>query len=498
MFEHAAQDDWRDLSVHPVKALLRLAEANEAELIERENRVLRLACAWADTYAGDPEATSALVERGTQLGGEGTPLVAEFATSEFGTALGKGYVAARALIADALDLRHRLPLLWALLEANGVHGWQARKIAQATRVLSREAAAEVDRALAGYVEQLGWTRFGRLLDAAILTADPQLAAERTDRARDDRGVWATRADHGQRTIVARTDSATGTWFMSAVDRIAAILAADGDTDSVDLRRSKAMGWLAQPAGALDLLMRHQDDPTDQTEPDLTEPEHDETFPEPFGAEPEAEADPSSAPGPGSGGLDLTPPARFDAKKARPRVVLHFHLSDTTLRAATDGTCTGVGMVRPEHSEDPISVDQLREFLSGTGCHISVQPVFDPADTAPIDAYEISHRMRRAVRYRDIAETFPYGSAMSVGMDLDHTIAYLSGGPPGQTRLGNLSPLSRHAHRAKSFKRWFVRQPAPGTYLWRSSLGRVYLVTNHGTLALGHTGFSHAVWDAAAP
>ena len=44
----------------------------------------------------------------------------------------------------------------------------------------------------------------------------------------------------------------------------------------------------------------------------------------------------------------------------------------------------------------------------------------------------------------------------------------------------------------------MRQPDPGTYLWRSRFGRVYLVTNHGTLPLGNTEFSHAVWDLAAP
>ena len=31
-----------------------------------------------------------------------------------------------------------------------------------------------------------------------------------------------------------------------------------------------------------------------------------------------------------------------------------------------------------------------------------------------------------------------------------------------------------------------------------NLNYVYLVTNQGTLALGRTGFSHAVWDATVP
>jgi hypothetical protein len=168
-------------------------------------------------------------------------------------------------------------------------------------------------------------------------------------------------------------------------------------------------------------------------------------------------------------------------------VLHFHLSDATLGC-------GPGMVRPEHDPAPISLDQLRRFLTDTGCAVTVRPVIDPADTAPVDSYEIPHRLRRAVRYRHPADVFPYGSNVTSSLDLDHTQPYQPDGPPGQTNPGNLGPLSRTAHRAKTFGRWFCRQPDPGTYLWRSTTGRIFLVTNQGTLPLGHTAFSHALWD----
>ncbi len=54
-------------------------------------------------------------ERGRQLGADGTPLVAEFAPMELGVHLGMGYVAAATLVRDALNVRHRHPLLWAAL-----------------------------------------------------------------------------------------------------------------------------------------------------------------------------------------------------------------------------------------------------------------------------------------------------------------------------------------------------------------------------------------------
>ena len=62
------------------------------------------------------------------------------------------------------------------------------------------------------------------------------------------------------------------WFLATINRIADILAAEGDTDPVGVRRSKAIGILAQPAQALALLAAHRHDPAPT---DLTEPAGDE-------------------------------------------------------------------------------------------------------------------------------------------------------------------------------------------------------------------------------
>ena len=75
------------------------------------------------------------------------------------------------------------------------------------------------------------------------------------------------------------------------------------------------------------------------------------------------------------------------------------------------------------------------------------------------------------------------------MDLDHTERYVPmdyGGPPGQTRLGNLGPMARPGHRAVTHGGWQKHQPEPGYYVHRSPIGYIYLVTNQGTLALGRT------------
>lgn len=465
--------------------------ANHARLLDSETQVLVLACAWADLHAADPDQPySPLVERSCAWGGEGTPEVSEFCAVEFGTLQGVGIVSGRALIADALDLRHRLPRLWAGVRAGGVRAWQARKIAQATRSLSWAACADVDAAISGFVGMLAWSRFQKVLTAAILDADPDAAAARTERARTERGVWVSGSDDGLKLLVARAASGDVVWFLAAVNRIADVLAVEGDADPVEARRSKAIGILADPARALRLLIEHQSDPDDPTRP--AEPGQDEdrhaAEDDPAGAQP-AEHD-STKQNRDHASLDLTPPPEGGAR-SRPRVTLVFHLSDATVR-------DGHGTVRPEHGA-PETLAQLHAFLADTGCAVTVRPVVDPAATAPVDGYEIPHRVRAAVRLRHPGEAFPYGPGTSAGLDLDHTIPYrpLSrGGPRGQTGLDTLGPLSRAAHRATTLGRWRRRQPTPGTFVWKSPNGWVHLLTNQGTLDLGRSSFGQAVWRAA--
>jgi hypothetical protein len=132
---------------------------------------------------------------------------------------------------------------------------------------------------------------------------------------------------------------------------------------------------------------------------------------------------------------------------------------------------------------------------------AIQPVLDPTEVAPIDGYEVPQRLRAAVRVRQIADVFPFGTCLSPKMDLDHTERYVPmdyGGPPGQTRLGNLAPMARPSHRAVTHGGWGKHQPEPGYFVHRSPNGYVYLVTNQGTLALGRTNFSAAVWEASVP
>ena len=58
--------------------------------------------------------------------------MAEFCVAELGAVLGVSTTAAKRLVGHALELRHRLPRLWAQVHAGRVPAWRARLVAEAT------------------------------------------------------------------------------------------------------------------------------------------------------------------------------------------------------------------------------------------------------------------------------------------------------------------------------------------------------------------------------
>jgi hypothetical protein len=477
-----------DLVEWDASATLAAAEANEHTLIIAETRRLQIAAHWADLHAGDAVAKSRLpgAEYPVRLGGDGTPTVGDFAPAELGCVLRISDGAAARLIGDALDLRHRLPKIWAAALAGRVPAYQARRIATATRQLTLEQAEWVDAQLAPALGAVSSGRLQTLLEAAIIQADPVGAERQAALAAQERFVRLGRAsEHGLKLIIARATAGDAIWFKATIDRIADILAHRGDTDAVEVRRSKAIGILAQPAQALQLLCQHQHDDWDgAAEPaDAAEPAEAEQSAEPAEAEQADVADHQS--------LRLEPPP-FDPDRARPRAVVYVHLSSEALSA-------GSGLARIE-DVGPVLLGRLRSVL-GDRCMISLKPVIDlPAGHIPVDSYEIPAQLREHLLLRYPADVFPYAAAVSRRIDIDHTIRYLSpdkGGPPGQTRIGNLGPHVRRHHRYKTFGGWQVRQPEPGSWLWRSPHRRVYLVNASGTHPLGDSEFAELIWRAAA-
>ena len=155
--------------------------------------------------------------------------------------------------------------------------------------------------------------------------------------------------------------------------------------------------------------------------------------------------------------------------ASPSVQLFVHVYDGPDREA---------MARLE-GHGPVTESWVREVL-GPKCRFTIRPVLDLAGQAPVDAYEIPDRHRRAVHLMTPADTFPYAACTSRTMQVDHTVPFAEGGESG---VGNYGPMTTSHHRIKTHGRWQVRQPFPGIYLWRDPHGAFYVVDHTGTRRL---------------
>ena len=507
--------------------------ASRRELMAAEARQLVLAAAWADHHSGSfvddqlmvlPGMPRLVSVRGGSSGSvDGCPQVEEYAAAELAALLGCTTVVGEQMIADAVVLRHRHPLLWTALRGGQARVWLAAKVAR------RCVQAKLDQAQAGwfdaettpYVTTLPPGRFLALVDAKIIEADPEAVEERSRAAALARFVHVGATDeHGLRTMVARASAGDVTYVVAVLDRIAVILAQGGDPRGVDERRAEALRILANPARALALLTQAA---LDEVDPEVETPDelaHEATFPHGDGA---GAVDSQGRPLPGvpdladlplldddevagllgdvaapplgaapgdvaagtEQGLDpallqamLQALQRFEVAKLDPLTVFHVHVSHQTLAA-------GAGVARVE-GFGPMALHDVRDWLLGRfgldhlRQQVTVMPVLDAARVTPVDRYEVPRAMSRLAGFRTPFEVFPYGTLASRGADDDHCRPYRTPGPPGQTSTDNIAKLSRFHHRLKTNGGWIVRTWQQGEYWWRSPRGHWFRVDATGT------------------
>ena len=429
-----------------------------------EARLLRLAAHWADLHCVlDPVEAAGYDGPGGEdlapLAGEGAPLVAEFAPAELAAALGMSSYAGSALVGEALELRHRLPRLWQRVMSGRLQAWRARQIAARTVHLNAAAAAYVDAQLAPFAHKIGLRRIEAALEAATIRFDPELAAKKERQAAEARGVWCTQEMlHGTRMVRIEADAADVESFDRTLAALADQLADLGDRDICDVRRAKAVGIIADPQGALDLLA--SDAP---------------------GEEPARAHGRGGVPGVGAPSA-ATSPSRANRRPCKPRqALLYVHLSAA---AVTRGE-TGQGVARVEDL-GPATLDLVKQWLDREDVDITLRPVLDLAGSLAVDAYETPGEIRETVLLRNPCCPFPWCNNVSRRKDMDHIADYEDpddGGPPGQTSTENLAPLCRRHHRLKTHGRWRYTMTAPGRFLWHSPQGRRYLVDQAGTIPL---------------
>ncbi len=174
---------------------------------------------------------------------------------EYAATLGMSTDAGKAYVGKTLELRYRLPRLWDHVMTGRLPVWRAMRVAEHTCCLPAAAAADVDQALAPAAGTCSWSQVDRLVEEALARHDPDQAEARRRRAADGRrfDVETDLVDTaGTVQIAGPSDLADALDLEAAVSRTATQLAELGSTESLDVRRSMAVGEIARQQLALDL------------------------------------------------------------------------------------------------------------------------------------------------------------------------------------------------------------------------------------------------------
>ncbi|WP_030482855.1 HNH endonuclease signature motif containing protein [Nocardioides aequoreus] len=419
---------------HPKRQVLDVLVAARAEEHEAQVRQLRLALQWALLHpAAEGAAYAGWGDDGLVLGdgvggpiplaGDGAPFVAAAAPLELAAALGRPTEHAQQLLGDTLELAFRLPRLWELMCAGRIAVWRARAISRETRDLSLDAALHADRLLCAVpdrLDQLSAAGAERLVHEARLHADPDRAHADEETAAARRGAWLQRDGRapGVTDVHLTLDTPDALAFDATVGRLAADLKELGDTDVLDVRRAKAVGVLADPQHALNLMSGE----TADTRPRAT------------------------------GTLDL-----------------NVHLTPADLEGDGVAVVERLGALSTELFAGWLA----RHAVDGVA--VRVRPVIDLSADNAVDRHDPTPAMREQIALRDATCVFPGCQRDSRSCDLDHLMPYDPDGPPGQTRPSNLAPLCRRHHRAKTHAGWTYVRRRDGTYEWSSPQGQTYTV-----------------------
>ena len=266
--------------------------------------------------------------------------------------------AAKKLVGHALELRHRLPRLWAQVQAGRVPAWRARSVAEVTihttPALTREAAAFVDAQVAAVAGRVGAAQLDRLVAEAIKRYDladgrPGRRIRRTATStstpvtrRSTTTTSTSPAPCGSRPSSTSPTPSTSTGPSPTAPQTLKALGSDA---SLDARRSAALGDLARTQTALDLA------------------------------------------GAGADRQHL-PAAR--------EVVLHAHFD-----ASLDGLATVFGPTgRMEEGQRLVLLDQVKDWCGDSRTKVTVKPVIDLNAELSTPAYEVPDRIREQVILRD--------------------------------------------------------------------------------------------------
>ncbi len=351
----------------------------------------------AHRVAEDEAAT--LVERGRDTGlalaGPGAPFVSEFAIVELASALRMTIDACQRLVGQVLEVRHRLRRIWQRVVDGELAWWRAARIAQHTIVLPQAGAAQVDRRLAAVAHKVGVVATEKLCQEALDQFDPDQAEERRRAAAESRrvGVRLDRAGrHGTVDADAVLDTADALDFETAVAQAAAEPQQTASTDTLDVRRSQAVGVIA----------RHYLG-------DLLNTDH-------------------------GGAGPLVKPRR---------VAINVHLRDQDT-----GRC--------DTTRAPISVEQVKGWCTHPDTQVTIRQVIDLNEHIRVDAYEVPDRLDHQVTERDGTCVHPWCTRPATSCDDDHCIPYDHGGPTSSDNIAPLCRRHHRTKTHRRWRYRFLR------------------------------------------
>ncbi|MFD3406530.1 hypothetical protein ACFWUU_37935 [Kribbella sp. NPDC058693] len=322
-------------------------------------------------------------ERAVVLGGEGCPEIAEFAIAEFGVVLGISPMVAARFIGEALALRHRFPFTWARVQAGDATPWKARQLASACMKLSEEAARYVDQRVAPLIDSITPYRLDKIVRAAKLHADPDLARDEAAEAADERGVFVGRSDdHGNKTLFAKAPAAAVIRHDATIAAIADALRTFGDTRHLQHRRADAIGIIADPRYTQELLTQARNHSTPNHPTPTTSADTDSAD--------SADSAPASSPHtnrrgtatrPASRRYDGTPATETDpTSAARPAIHRNLtspHCGPDRRRSMQSGA---PALPNPAHLPDPLEPRDAPPAEDFELCE--PDPATDPFDSRP--------------------------------------------------------------------------------------------------------------------
>ncbi|MFB9311865.1 HNH endonuclease signature motif containing protein [Nocardioides plantarum] len=214
---------------------------------------------WAVANTADEVETAGLldpmVEPALHLGGLGCPVIGEFAALDLALSLGMSTDGGLAYLGKALELRHRLPRLYARVVGLEVSLWKAFRVAEQTIALPPAGATHVDRVISPFLHTCSWAQVDRAVDAARAHYDPAEAERRRQSAAEERHASVDLRDAtttGTVEVRATLDLADALDLETALRGGAQVLADLGSTETLEVRRSQALGQMARHQLALDL------------------------------------------------------------------------------------------------------------------------------------------------------------------------------------------------------------------------------------------------------